>query len=42
LRLFYGDPGVVFAHLTITFPGAAPAYPAPPETRSTAVHKGSR
>ena len=33
LRLIYIDPAVVFEHLTITFPGAAPAYPVPPETR---------
>jgi hypothetical protein len=32
LRLFYQDPGVVFEHLVITFPGAPPAYPVPPET----------
>lgn len=32
LRLIYGDPGVVFQHLLITFPGAPPAYPFPPET----------
>jgi hypothetical protein len=33
LRLLYRDPGVVFEHLVITFPGAPPAYPVPPETR---------
>jgi hypothetical protein len=33
LRLIYRDPGVVFEHLTVSFAGAAPAYPAPPETR---------
>lgn len=32
LRLIYGDPGVVFQHILITFPGAPPAYPFPPET----------
>ena len=32
LRLLYRDPGVVFEHLVVTFPGAPPAYPAPPET----------
>lgn len=32
LRLYYGDPGVVFEHLTIVFPGAPPAYPFAPET----------
>ncbi|HKO20744.1 MAG TPA: glycosyl hydrolase 115 family protein [Acidobacteriaceae bacterium] len=32
LRLVYGDPGVVFQHVLITFGGAAPAYPFPPET----------
>lgn len=32
LRLIYGDPGVVFQHVLITFPGAPPAYPFPPET----------
>ena len=32
LRLFYRDPGVVFEHIAITFPGAPPAYPVPPET----------
>lgn len=34
LRLFYVDPGVVFEHLTLSFPGAPPAYPVPPETGS--------
>ena len=33
LRLLYRDPGVVFEHIVITFPGAPPAYPVPPETR---------
>jgi hypothetical protein len=33
LRLIYRDPGVVFEHLTVSFAGAAPAYPVPPETR---------
>jgi len=33
LRLFYVDPGIVFQHLTIAFPGAPSAYPVPPETR---------
>jgi hypothetical protein len=33
LRLFYRDPGVVFQHIVITFSGAPPAYPVPPETR---------
>jgi hypothetical protein len=33
VRLLYLDPGVVFGHLVITFPGAPPAYPVPPETR---------
>ena len=33
LRLVYIDPGVIFQHLTIAFPGAPPAYPVPPETR---------
>jgi hypothetical protein len=33
LRLLYRDPGVVFEHLVLTFPGAPPAYPVPPETR---------
>jgi hypothetical protein len=32
LRLFYGDPGLVFEHITIVFPGAPPAYPFAPET----------
>jgi hypothetical protein len=32
LRLLYVDPGVVFEHLVLTFPGAPPAYPVPPET----------
>ncbi len=32
LRLIYIDPGVVFEHLVLTFPGAPPAYPVPPET----------
>jgi hypothetical protein len=34
LRLLYIDPGVVFEHLVLTFPGAPPAYPVPPETRA--------
>jgi hypothetical protein len=33
IRLLYLDPGVVFEHLVLTFPGAPPAYPVPPETR---------
>jgi hypothetical protein len=33
LKLLYGDPGVVFEHIVITFPGASPAYPVPPETK---------
>jgi hypothetical protein len=33
IRLFYRDPGIVFEHLTVTWPGSAPAYPVPPETR---------
>ena len=33
LRLLYRDPGVVFEHLVVTFPGAPPAYPVPPETK---------
>jgi hypothetical protein len=33
LRLSYIDPGVVFEHLVLTFPGAPPAYPVPPETK---------
>jgi hypothetical protein len=32
MRLIYGDPGVIFQHLLITFSGAPPAYPFPPET----------
>jgi hypothetical protein len=32
VRLFYIDPGVVFEQLVLTFPGAPPAYPVPPET----------
>jgi hypothetical protein len=32
LRLLYIDPGVIFEHLVLTFPGAPPAYPVPPET----------
>jgi hypothetical protein len=32
LRLIYRDPGVVFEHIVIAFPGAPPAYPVPPET----------
>jgi len=34
LRLLYIDPGVLFEHLVLTFPGAPPAYPVPPETLS--------
>jgi hypothetical protein len=33
LRLYYREPGVVFQHLVVTFPGAPPAYPVPPETK---------
>jgi Glycosyl hydrolase family 115/Gylcosyl hydrolase family 115 C-terminal domain len=33
LRLEPMDPGLVFEHLSITFPGAPQAYPVPPETR---------
>jgi hypothetical protein len=33
ISLLYRDPGVVFEHIVITFPGAPPAYPVPPETR---------
>jgi hypothetical protein len=33
LRLIYQDPGVVFEHLVLTFAGAPPAYPVPPETK---------
>jgi len=32
LRLYYRDPGVVFEHIVVTLPGAASAYPVPPET----------
>ena len=32
LRLIYQDPGVVFEHIVIAFPGAPSGYPAPPET----------
>jgi len=31
LRLIYRDPAVVFEHIVVTFDGAAPAYPVPPE-----------
>jgi hypothetical protein len=33
LRVTPLDPGVVFEHLVVTFAGAPPAYPVPPETR---------
>ena len=33
VRLIYRDPGVAFEQLVVTFPGAPPAYPVPPETR---------
>ena len=33
IRLLYRDPGVIFQHLVVTFPGAPPAYPVPPETK---------
>lgn len=33
LRLIYCDPDVILEHILITFPGAPPAYPFPPETR---------
>jgi hypothetical protein len=39
LRLIYQDPGVVFEHLVIAFPGAPPAYPVPPETLAHAQHR---
>jgi hypothetical protein len=32
LRLIYQDPGIIFEHVIITFAGAPPAYPVPPET----------
>jgi len=32
VRLLYRDPAVVFEHLVLTFDGAPPAYPVPPET----------
>jgi hypothetical protein len=32
VRLIYGDPGVVFQHLAVTFRGAPAAYPVAPET----------
>lgn len=32
LKLYYGDPGVIFQYLTVRFPSSAPAYPFPPET----------
>ncbi|WP_420236372.1 glycosyl hydrolase 115 family protein [Telmatobacter bradus] len=32
VRLSWIDPGVVFEHLVLRFPGAPPAYPVPPET----------
>jgi hypothetical protein len=35
VRLTQIDPGVVFEHLVVRFPGAPPAYPVPPETAST-------
>jgi hypothetical protein len=37
IRLLYRDPGVVFEHLVLTFPGAPPAYPVPPETKTVPV-----
>jgi hypothetical protein len=33
IRLIYRDPGVVFEHLVVSFAGAPPAYPVPPETK---------
>ncbi len=33
LRLIDMDPGLVFEHIVLTFAGAPPAYPIPPETR---------
>jgi len=35
LRLIYLDPAVIFEHIVVSFPGAPPAYPVPPETVST-------
>jgi hypothetical protein len=37
LRILYGDPGVFLEHMLITFPGAPPAYPFPPETQAQSV-----
>ena len=43
IRLTYRDPGVVFEHIALTWPGAPPAYPVPPETRNSVIAaKGSR
>jgi hypothetical protein len=35
LRLIYMDPAIIFEHIVVSFPGAPPAYPVPPETVST-------
>lgn len=32
VRISEMDPGLVFEHLVVSFPGAPPAYPVPPET----------
>jgi hypothetical protein len=34
LRLTVIDPGLVFEHIVVHFPAAAPAYPVPPETQA--------
>lgn len=40
LKLFYGDPGVIFEYLTLRFPSSPPAYPFPPETGTPLVPDG--
>lgn len=42
LRLIYGDPGVVFEHITVVFSGAAPAYPFAPETTVTSSSRDAK
>jgi hypothetical protein len=42
LRLIYQDPGVVFEHIVITFPGAPSGYPTPPETMAASRDESSR
>lgn len=41
LRLMPLDPGLVFEHVSLVYPGAAPAYPVVPETQGQRAAKAS-